>query len=101
MQIPNLKSIQTLPSAAEFIEIGLNRTQRKTPSIVKNGWPIQRIREFYRRKVKFMQSDCQERIGKILDQFPKIEEIHPFYFDLLNLLYDKKYFKFALGRLNT
>jgi nucleolar GTP-binding protein len=34
-------------------------------------------------------------------EFPKLEEIHPFYADLLNVLYDKDHYKLALGHVNS
>jgi nucleolar GTP-binding protein len=101
LQDTNFKYIQALPSGSEFIDIGLSKTQRKTPTVVKRGWPIQRIRQFYMRKIKFIRSDSHERLSKILDQFPKIDEIHPFYSDLLGLIYDKNNYKLALGRINS
>jgi len=33
----------------------------------------------------------------MLDQFPKVEDLHPFYGDLINVLYDKDHYKIALG----
>jgi len=33
--------------------------------------------------------------------FPKLEDIHPFYADLMNVLYDKDHYKLALGQINT
>ena len=36
----------------------------------------------------------------ILTDFPKIEDVHPFYADLLNVLYDRDHYKMALGQLN-
>jgi nucleolar GTP-binding protein len=30
-----------------------------------------------------------------------VEDIHPFYADLLNVLYDKDHYKLALGQLNS
>merc|ERR1719435_565312 len=37
----------------------------------------------------------------ILTEFPKLEDIHPFYADLMNVLYDKDHYKLALGQINT
>lgn len=72
-----------------------------TPTVVRNGWNIQRIRQFYMRKVKFTGTNWNEKLSQILDEFPKIEDIHPFYSDLLNVLYDKDHYKLALGQMNT
>jgi nucleolar GTP-binding protein len=97
----NFKSIQPVPTAKDFIDIVLSKTQRGTPTVVHNGWVIQRIRQFYMRKVKFTQSNWHDKLGQIVTDFPKVEEIHPFYSDLLNVLYDKDHYKLALGQLNT
>ncbi len=97
----NLKSITTVPGAKDFIDIVLSKTQRQTPTVVHNGWSIQRIRQFYMRKVKFTASSWHDKLNTILTEFPKVEDIHPFYGDLLNVLYDKDHYKLALGQLNT
>ncbi|GLC36542.1 hypothetical protein PLESTM_000458200 [Pleodorina starrii] len=97
----NLKTIGVVPGAKDFIDIVLSKTQRGTPTVVHNGWNIQRIRQFYMRKVKFTQQNWNEKLSQILDEFPKVEDIHPFYADLLNVLYDKDHYKLALGQLNT
>ena len=53
------------------------------------------------RKVKFTQSNWHDRLTNVLDEFPKVDDIHPFYADLMNVLYDKDHFKLALGQLHT
>ena len=110
------------------MDIVLSKTQRQTPTVVHNGWAIQRIRAFYMRKasnvtfnfisilcllkkasfdhvlpclqVKYTQTNWHDRLTIILDEFPKVDDIHPFYADLLNVLYDRDHYKLALGQLN-
>jgi len=53
------------------------------------------------RKVKFTQTNFSEKLSMILTEFPKLEDIHPFYADLMNVLYDKDHYKLALGQINT
>ena len=96
----NFKQMQVVPSAKDFIDIVLSSTQRKTPTVCHNGWQISRIRSFYMKKVKYTAGNWNEKLTKILDDFPKVEDIHPFYGDLLNVLYDKDHYKLALGQLN-
>ena len=36
-----------------------------------------------------------------LADFPKLDEIHPFYADLMNVLYDRDHYKLALAQINT
>ena len=33
--------------------------------------------------------------------FVYLQDIHPFYADLMNVLYDKDHYKLALGQINT
>lgn len=53
------------------------------------------------RKVKFTQQSFHDRLTQILTEFPKLDDVHPFYADLMNVLYDKDHYKLALGQLNT
>lgn len=95
------KEIQTIPPAKQLIDIVLSKTQRKTPTVVHPGFKITRIRNFYLRKVKYCQTTYNEKFGKILEEFPKIDDIHPFYADLCNVLYDRDHYKLALGQVSA
>ena len=53
------------------------------------------------RKIKFTQQTISDRLTKILTDFPRLNDIHPFYADLCNTLYDRDHYKLALGQLNT
>ena len=37
----------------------------------------------------------------MLTEFPRLEDIHPFYADLINILYDRDHYKLALGQIST
>ncbi|KAI7903623.1 GTP binding protein 4 [Cokeromyces recurvatus] len=97
----NFKKIEPVPTSSDFIDIILSKTQRKTPTVIHKNYNIGRIRQFYMRKVKFTQENFDEKFKNILDEFPKLEDIHPFYADLMNVLYDKDHYKLALGQINT
>lgn len=101
MVVYNFKSITVVPTGKEFVDIILSKTQRKTPTVVHPQYQISRIRQFYMRKVKYASQNFEERITMILEQFPILDDLHPFYGDLLNILYDKDHYKLALGQLNT
>lgn len=53
------------------------------------------------RKVKFTQEAFGEKLQQILEEFPILDNLHPFLSSLLNVLYDKNHYKLALGQLNT
>lgn len=96
-----LKAIAPVPTASDFLDIVLSKTQRKTPTQIHSGFKISRIRSFYMRKVKFTQEAFDERLGQILSEFPILDNLHPFLASLLNVLYDKNHYKLALGQINT
>ncbi|KAJ0059421.1 hypothetical protein NL108_017616 [Boleophthalmus pectinirostris] len=100
MALYNFKKIMVVPTAKDFIDITLSKTQRKTPTVVHKHYQIHRIRHFYMRKVKFTQQNYHDRLSQILTDFPKLDDIHPFYADLMNVLYDKDHYKLALGQIN-
>lgn len=85
----------------DFIDITLSKVQRKTPTVIHKQYAISRIRAFYTRKVKFAQQTFHDRLSQIIQEFPKLDDVHPFYADLMNVLYDKDHYKLALGQINT
>ncbi|KAN0000950.1 hypothetical protein ACTFIZ_001414 [Dictyostelium cf. discoideum] len=101
MVLYNFKKIQVVPTSKDFIDIVLSKTQRKTPTEIHKQYAIGRIRTFYMRKVKYTAQSYHEKLTQIIGDFPLLDDIHPFYADLINVLYDKDHYKLALGQLNT
>ena len=97
----NFKTIPVVPDSALLTDIILSKTQRKTPTVVHPGYNITRIRKFYMRKIRFTYNSIDEKINSIIQGFPRLEDIHPFYESLINVLYDKDHYKLALGYINT
>ncbi|KOS16107.1 gtp binding protein 4 [Malassezia pachydermatis] len=94
-------SIAPVPTANDFLDIVLSKTQRKTPTVIHPGFKITRIRSFYMRKVMFTKDAFTEKLQAILNEFPVLENLHPFTSSLMNVLYDKNHYKLALGQINT
>uniref|UniRef100_A0A8C9GFM8 OBG-type G domain-containing protein n=1 Tax=Piliocolobus tephrosceles TaxID=591936 RepID=A0A8C9GFM8_9PRIM len=92
------KDIKPVISAKDLVDVVLSRTQRKTPTEIHKGFKITRIRNFYMRKVKMCQELFKDKLQTIINDFPKLDDIHPFYADLANILYDRDHFKLALGQ---
>lgn len=99
MVVYNFKKIRPVPTSKDFVDIVLSKTQRKTPTVVHKHYSINRIRSFYMRKVRFTQAEFHDRLSVLVEDFPRIEDIHPFYADLMNVLYDKDHYKLALGQI--
>lgn len=71
-------AIAPVPSANDFLDIVLSKTQRRTPTVVHPGWKITRIRDFYMRKVMFTKDAFVEKLMAILTEFPVLDNLHPF-----------------------
>lgn len=71
-------AIAPVPSANDFLDIVLSKTQRRTPTVVHPGWKITRIRDFYMRKVMFTKDAFVEKLHAILTEFPVLDNLHPF-----------------------
>jgi len=97
----NFKQIKVIPNSNDLTNIILSKTQRKTPTVIHPSYAINRIRSFYMRKVKFTCENIHEKYTEILEGFPKLDDIHPFYADLINVIYDKDHYKIALGHVHT
>ena len=66
-------SIAPVPTANDFLDIVLSKTQRKTPTVIHQGYKITRIRAFYMRKVMFTKDAFTEKLQAILTEFPVLE----------------------------
>lgn len=94
------KDIPTVPTANDMLDIVLNRTQRKTPTVIRAGFKITRIRAFYMRKVKFTAEGFAEKLTDMLSGFPNINDVHPFHRDLMDTLYEKNHYKVSLAAVS-
>ncbi|GKV02461.1 hypothetical protein SLEP1_g14896 [Rubroshorea leprosula] len=70
------------------------------PTVVHKGYVISCLRQFYMHKVKYTQQNFHEKLSTIIDEFPRLDDIHPFYGDILHVLYNKDHYKLALGQIN-
>lgn len=94
------KDIPSVPTANDMLDIVLNRTQRKTPTVIRPGFKITRIRAFYMRKVKFTAEGFAEKFTDMLAGFPNINDVHPFHRDLMDTLYEKNHYKVSLAAVS-
>ncbi|WUR03527.1 nucleolar GTP-binding protein 1 (GTPBP4) [Vairimorpha necatrix] len=97
----NFNYITPVPQNTSLIDIALSKTQKRSPTVVHPQYSIVRIRKFYMHKVKKAGEEFKLRLETIVKEFPRLEDIHPFYSDLINVLYDKDHYKLALGHVSS
>eukprot|EP00792_Barthelona_sp_PAP020_P005127 TRINITY_DN2510_c0_g1_i1.p1 TRINITY_DN2510_c0_g1~~TRINITY_DN2510_c0_g1_i1.p1 ORF type:complete len:571 (-),score=170.21 TRINITY_DN2510_c0_g1_i1:113-1825(-) len=95
----NFKNIQKVPGADELVDIVFNSVQRKTATVIHKNQQLSQIRKFYTTKVKYASQLFHDKFTRILDDFPQIDEIHPFYSFLMNVRYNRSHYKIALGQI--
>ncbi|CAH2355066.1 nucleolar GTP-binding protein 1 [[Candida] railenensis] len=94
------KDIPSVPTSNDMLDIVLNRTQRKTPTVIRPGFKITRIRAFYMRKVRFTADGFAEKFSDVISGFPNINDCHPFHRDLMDTLYEKNHYKVSLAAVS-
>ncbi|KAH7857145.1 hypothetical protein Vadar_009573 [Vaccinium darrowii] len=52
-------------------------------------------------KVTYTQQNFHEKLSTIIEEFPRLDRIHPFYGDLLHVLCNNDHYKLSLGQINT
>ncbi|EDR24027.1 nucleolar GTP-binding protein, putative [Entamoeba dispar SAW760] len=100
MPLYTFKKITPVPTSNELQDIVLSGTNKHTPTVVHKQYAIHRIRAFYMRKVKYCSQSYHDKLALILEEFPLLDDLHPFYGDLLNVLYDRDHYKLALAQLS-
>lgn len=93
-------NIHPIPTSCdELVNIVFSKTNRKTATVMHGSAQLTRIREFYMNKVNFAKDQFQTRLSQILDDFPRLDSIHPFWASLINVIYDRDHYKLALGQI--
>lgn len=100
MPLYTFKKITAVPQANDLIDTVLSGTNKHTPTEIHQQYAIHRIRAFYMRKVKYCAQSFHDKLTMILEDFPLLDDLHPFYSDLLNVLYDRDHYKLALSQLS-
>ncbi|XBH71819.1 hypothetical protein VPH35_099219 [Triticum aestivum] len=73
----------------------------QTPTVVHKGYAINRICQFYMSKVLYTRQNFYEKLSTIIDEFRRLDDIHPFYVNLLHVLYNMDHYKLFMGQINT
>ena len=116
---PNFKAIPAVPSANALVDAALadatSNSDGETPIQVgevdaepepepelepeAEETGLQHVRVMCANKVKAIGQALDSKLGGILESFPDPETMHPFYGDLMNVLYSREHYKMALATL--
>ncbi|MFH1328038.1 MAG: GTPase [Candidatus Bathyarchaeota archaeon] len=92
------ENIGSIITAEELVDLAF-RTASKVdiPRVRRN---IVWVRKKERERIKIVEATITSRLNRTIKKMPRVEEIHPFYMDLVDVLVGLKNFKKGLAALN-
>ena len=100
MSVMDFRKIPDVPTAEQLIDFAFRRASKISLSFKKKTPPIIRARRREEARVRTVMQVIRDRLKKIVDSFPFIKELHPFYRDLMDLMVGVDTFRRYLGALN-
>lgn len=92
-------TINFIETAQELLDIAFNRAMKiKTPALGKVSRSVF-IREFEKNRVNTAANVLGDRLLRMVNQFPTLDMVHPFYVELTDVLIGMDELKKALGRI--
>ncbi len=89
-----------IPTVLRSQEI-IDKSFHKASNIVEPYFPKKetKIRKEVTDRISTIESISTGHLDKIIRKFPTIETLHPFYFDLIDLMFDVNKYKLSLGNV--
>ena len=88
-----------VPSADELIDIAFGRASRRVARVPKGPVGV-RVKAKERDRVRIAGQVLMDKLKDIIARFPKLDQVHPFYRELADVLVGVDELKKALGALN-
>ena len=95
------QKIALVPSAEIHLDLILSAHTQKLPKVVHLQYHLIRIRSYCINEVRSIAKTLHSKLDEILSEFPNLNNLHPFYTDLINTFYDLSNCKRALSRINS
>ena len=92
----NLNKVHT---AQELLDIAFSKSMKIKPP-KSRGDPIKRSKEHEINRINTFTSSIYDRLSDIVENFPSLNQIHPFYFELMDIIADLDVIKLSLGRVD-
>lgn len=97
----NFKEIPTILTSDELVDLAFRKAAKAgSMSISKRGPKYVRVKRSEGQKVKTAARAIQDNFKKILRRTPRMEELSPFYYELIGVIVQIPKLKQALGSLN-
>jgi len=92
-------TIKSVEKAQELLDLAFSRSMKIKPPYIRGGTKLQRQIEFEKNRVNTAANVLSDRLHRMVNQFPTIDMIHPFYTELTDILVGTDQLKRSLGRI--
>lgn len=94
----NFQSLTPLPRSAALLDFAFKRAREKARPPTTKDW-LERIKRKESSKLDIIRDYLVGELSKILDAWPKQQELNPFYLKLMHLTLDYRQYKKSFGSL--
>lgn len=92
--------VSHIHSAEELIDLAFRRASQVRVTVLKRVPTIVKVRQKELTRITTVKQILTDRLKKPLEEIPKIDELHPFYRELVDVLVGVDRLKKSLGALN-
>ena len=93
------KNLNNVLTAQELLDIAFSKSMKIKPP-KSRGDPIRRSKEHEINRINTFTSSIYDRLSDIVENFPSLNQIHPFYFELMDIIADLDAIRLSLGRID-
>jgi nucleolar GTP-binding protein len=93
--------IPRIPTAEEVVDGVDGEIKAAAEELQQEGEPTPEVNagQLHAEKVERAWRGFSSRLSRVLDGFPELDDLHPFYGDLFNVLFDRDHFAVARGHI--
>ncbi len=94
-------NLRKLPENNELLEIALRRGRKEAGSVEKQATPVKKEKAREKKRIEVTANYVERALSKVVTDFPNIEEMNPFYRELVKATIDADRVKQALGQFSS
>ncbi|MDP6670678.1 MAG: hypothetical protein QGI60_02580, partial [archaeon] len=94
-------NLRKLPDHKELLEIALRRGRKEAGTVEKQATPVKKEKAKEKKRIEVSANYIEKTLFKVITDFPNLEEIDPFYAELIKATIDADRVKQALGQFSS
>ena len=94
-------NLRKLPDHKELLEIALRRGRKEAGTVEKQASPVKKEKAKEKKRIEVSANYIEKALFKVITDFPNLDEIDPFYAELIKATIDTDRVKQALGQFSS